>query len=80
MADLPWSFSLQNFKALTREERKQALVALGEKAFRENYAVEVYHENNKTCIGTAVAILTLSAPALTCLYMVAAVHANMIPN
>lgn len=40
MADLPWSFSLQNFKALTREERKQALVDLGEKAFREKQFFE----------------------------------------
>lgn len=40
MADLPWSYSLQNFKSLTREERKNILVSLGEKAFREKQVFE----------------------------------------
>lgn len=40
MADLPWNYSLQNFKSLTRKERKEILVSLGEKSFREKQVFE----------------------------------------
>ncbi len=35
-----WSYSLQNFKELTREERKQVLLDFGEKPFREKQLFE----------------------------------------
>jgi len=40
MAVWPWSFSLQNFKSLSRIQRKEILVSLGEKPFREKQVFE----------------------------------------